>query len=109
MSSDLVDQARAALRSAESDPWQATRSAAAIRDRAVAAGDLAAACVAERALGLAALHGRDLEIAGRHLKAAIRHGERAGSPELAAQALMSLAGVTSARGRFGRAVREIDQ
>jgi tetratricopeptide (TPR) repeat protein len=109
MSSDLVDQARAALRSAESDPWQATRSATAVRDRAVATGDLAAACVAERALGLAALHGRDLDVAGRHLKAAIRYGERAGSPELAAQALMSLAGVTSARGRFGRAVREINR
>jgi tetratricopeptide (TPR) repeat protein len=109
MSSDLVDQARAALRAAESDPWQATRSATAVRDRAVATADLAAACVAERALGLAALHGRDLDVARRHLRAAIRYGERAGSPELAAQALMSLAGVTSARGRFGRAVREIDR
>jgi tetratricopeptide (TPR) repeat protein len=109
MSSGLVEQARAALRTAESDPRQATRSAAAVRDLAVAAGDLAAACVAERALGLAAGYGRDLDLAMRHLKAAIRYGERAGSPELAAQARMSLAGATNFRGWFGRAVREIDR
>jgi tetratricopeptide (TPR) repeat protein len=107
MSSGLVEQARAALVSAESDPRQAARSASAILARARAAGDLAAACVAERALGLAALHARDLDVARHHLKAAIRHGERAGEPELAAQARMSLAGVTSARGWFARAVREI--
>lgn len=109
MNSDLVDQARAALRLAESDPRQAARSATAVRDRAIAAGELAAACVAERALGVAAMHSRDIDVALRHLKAAIRLGERAGSRELAAQARMTLAGVSSFRGWFSRAVREIDR
>jgi tetratricopeptide (TPR) repeat protein len=109
VSSDLVDQARAALRSAESDPRQATRAASAVRDCAVAVGDLAAACVAERALGVAAMHSRDIDVTLRHLKAAIRHGERAGRPELAAQARMTLAGVSGFRGWYGRAVREIDR
>lgn len=107
MSSVLVDQARAALRLAESDPHRATRSATTIRDRAVVTGDLAAACIAERALGVAAMHSRDIDVALRHLKTAIRLGERAGSPELAAQARMTLAGVSSFRGWFSRAVREI--
>ncbi|GIJ55297.1 CHAT domain-containing protein [Virgisporangium aurantiacum] len=109
MSSDLAEQARAALRSAESDPRQATRSASGILDQARAVGDLAVACVAERALGLAALHARDLDVAMRHLRSAIRHGERAAAPELAAQARMTLAFAMSSRGWSGKALREIER
>ena len=108
MSSALVDQAREALRSADSDPRLAIDRATGVLVRAKVIRDFAAACVAERALGLAAIHGRDLDVAMRHLRSAIRYGERSAAPELAAQARMTLAFAMGSRGWSGRALREID-
>jgi hypothetical protein len=108
MSAILTDQAREALRLAESDPSRALTLASALARRARDAHDHAAGAVAERAVGLAALHSQDLDTAMRHLRAAIVLGRRAGSPQLAAQARMTLAFAASSHGWSRRALREID-
>ena len=79
------------MRLADSDPRRAAALGSAVLKSALAERDDAAAAVAERALGLAAMHVDDLDVALRHLRAAIRHGRRAGSPLLAAEARMTLA------------------
>ncbi|HEY4701838.1 MAG TPA: hypothetical protein VIH64_08110, partial [Streptosporangiaceae bacterium] len=53
--------------------------------------DFASWAVAERALGVAALRLEDPDAALRHLRAAVRLGERSGSPEVAADARAGLA------------------
>jgi tetratricopeptide (TPR) repeat protein len=108
MSAILIDQAREALQLAESDPSRALTLASALTRQAREARDHAAASVAERAVGLAALHSQDLDTAMRHLRTAIALGRRAGSPQLAAQARMTLAFAASSRGWSRRALREID-
>src|SRR4051812_23841151 len=107
MSSTLIDQAREALRLADVDAGRSITRASEVLRRALAAGDLAAACVAARACGLASLYQQDLDGALRHLRAAIGYGRRA-APELAAEARMTLAFVLIRRGRPLRALREID-
>ena len=108
MTPSLIEQARESLRMAESDPSRAATLASAVAGQARVARDHAASSVAARALGLAALHGKDLDSSMRHLRAAINYGRRAGAPELAAQARMTLAFVASSRGWSQRGLREID-
>ena len=108
MADALADQAREALRLAEADPGQSADLAASVAERAGIAGDNAAAAIAERALGLAALHIDDADAAIRHLRTAIALGRRAGSPRLAAEARMTLAYVLNGSGQARQALREID-
>src|ERR1700751_2967470 len=56
MTTNLTDKAREALRLAEADPGQSVALAAVVAAQAKAAHDLAAAAIAERALGLPRLH-----------------------------------------------------
>ncbi|HEU4426846.1 MAG TPA: CHAT domain-containing tetratricopeptide repeat protein [Pilimelia sp.] len=108
MTALTFEQAREALRLADADPGLSTTLATEIVRRAVAEGDGAAAAVAERALGLAAVHVKDLDTAIRHLRRAIKHGLGAHVPQLAAEARMTLAFVLNRRGRSRQALREID-
>src|SRR5690348_9920971 len=104
----LAEQAREALRLAEADPRQSVKLAAAIAEQARSSHDIPAAAIAERALGLAALHLDDADTAMRHLRTAIALGRRAGSPALAAEARMTLAYVLDVSGHSRQALREID-
>ena len=108
MTTPLAEKAREALRLAEADPGQSATLAAAVATQAQAAHDFAAAAIAERARGLAALHIDNAGTAMRHLRASITLGRRAGSPNLAAEARMTLAYVLNGRGRSREALREID-
>jgi tetratricopeptide (TPR) repeat protein len=105
--SNLLD-AREALRLADSEPRRAATLGTAVLATARAGRDHAAAAVAERAVGLATVHVGDLDTALLHLRSAIRHGRRAGSPLLAAEARMTLAFALNRRGRPRAALREID-
>src|SRR3954447_7153336 len=108
MSSPLPDQARAAVRLVDVDAGRASVSGADVLRRALDTGDLPAACVAERALGLAAMYRQDLDLALQHVRAAIRHG-RLVAPRLAAEARMTLAFILIRRARAQQALREIDR
>ena len=104
----LADKAREALRLAEADPGQSAALATAVAALAQDAHDIAAAAVAERALGLAALHIDNAATAIEHLRAAVTLGRRAQSPSLAAEARMTLAYVLNGQGRSRQALREIN-
>jgi tetratricopeptide (TPR) repeat protein len=104
----LIDQAREALRLADVDPAASMRLGSTVADRARRARDAQTSAVAGRALGLAAVHLKDLDTALRHLRAAIRVATRASATHLAAEARMTLAFALSRRGRAGPALREID-
>jgi tetratricopeptide (TPR) repeat protein len=108
MTITLAGQAREALRLADADPGQSATLAAAVAEQAKAAGDVAATAIAERALGLAALHLDDAATAMAHLRAAITLGRRARSLSLVAEARMTLAYVLNGQGRPRQALREID-
>jgi tetratricopeptide (TPR) repeat protein len=103
-----VYQAEEALRLAEADPGRAMAVAVEAVRQARAARDLHAVSVAERALGIAALHQEDLDAAMRHLRAAIASGRRAGAADLVVEARIRYAFAVSLRGRPGRALRELD-
>lgn len=104
----LAEQAREALRLAEADPRQSAKLAATVAEQARSCHDIAAAAIAARALGLAALHLDDAVTAMRHLRTAIALGRRAQSPALAAEARMTLAYVLNGNGHSLQALREID-
>jgi tetratricopeptide (TPR) repeat protein len=108
MTATLAEKAREALRLAEADPGQSAALAATVAEQARSARDIAAAAIAARALGLAALHTDDAATAMRHLRAAIALGRRARSPALTAEARMTLAYVLNGRGRSRQALREVD-
>ena len=108
MTATLAEKAREALRLAEADPGRSAMLAASLAEQARTANDLAAAAIAERALGLAALHTDDAATAIRHLRTAIALGRRARSLGLVAEARMTLAYVLNGMGRSRQAVREID-
>jgi tetratricopeptide (TPR) repeat protein len=108
MTTTLADKAREALRLAEADPGQSATLAAAVAAQAQADHDIVAAAIAERALGLAALHIGNAHTAMQHLRAAVTLGRRARSPSLAAEARMTLAYVLNGRGRSRQALREIN-
>jgi tetratricopeptide (TPR) repeat protein len=93
---------------AEADPRRAVVLATRTAAEAAAVRDLHTASVAERALGVAALHLEDLDAAARHLRAAKLLGRRAGSTDLVVQASIRYAFVTSLRGRPQQALRELD-
>jgi CHAT domain-containing protein/tetratricopeptide (TPR) repeat protein len=105
---DLEGPAREALRLVQVAPREAAELAGRSRAAARAARDPAAQSVAERALGLAALHLQDLEVAARHLRSAIRQARRAGSAELVAEARMTWAFALNRQGQARRALAEID-
>src|SRR5207247_586211 len=63
----ISDRVRDVLRLAEADPGRSVPLATALAREARAGHDLASASVAERALGLAALHLKDPDAAMRHL------------------------------------------
>lgn len=108
MSVASIERAREALRLAESDPARSVELASETVRRARSEHDPAAWCVAERALGLAAVHLQDLDTAIRHLRNAIRLGQRARSLTLAGEARMTLAFALIRRGRSSQALREIE-
>lgn len=108
MTINLAVEAREALRLAEADPGQSAALATMIAEQARSAHDMAAAAIAVRALGLAALHTGDAVTAMQHLRQAVALGRRARSPALAAEARMTLAYVLNGRGRSRQALREID-
>lgn len=91
MSPTSIGEAHEALRLAEADPVRATSLAVAVARRAREGRDHGTASVAERALGVAALHLRDPDTAVRHLRTAVASGQRAGSPELVVDARIRLA------------------
>jgi hypothetical protein len=104
----LADRAGEALEVAGSNPARAAALGSALAARAVAAGDLEAASIAQRAVGLAALHTKDVDVAIAHLREAVVHARRSGSARLAAQARMTLAFAHSSRGRSRQGLREIE-
>ena len=108
MRTTSFDQAIEALHLAEADPGRSVPAATALARAARRRGEYAAASVAERALGIAALHLRDADVAAKHLRAAVALGRRAGEPALVAEARLRLAAVLNVRGRPAAALREIE-
>lgn len=104
----MFDRAVETLHLAEADPARSVPLASALVRLARRQGDPATASMAERALGIAALHLRDSDAAARHLRAAVTLGRQAGQPGLVAAARLRLAAVMNVRGRPRRALREID-
>ncbi|GAA0988374.1 CHAT domain-containing protein [Acrocarpospora macrocephala] len=96
------------LRQAEDDPARLMVVASGVAGRAKAGGDFALASVATRAMGVAAFHVTSLDVAARHLRAAIQLAARARAPELAAEARLRLAFVCCVRGHIQQAMTEID-
>jgi tetratricopeptide (TPR) repeat protein len=108
MSPTTFDEAVAALQLAEADPGRSVRPATEAARRARRDGDDAAGSVAVRALGIAALHLQDADVAARHLRRAAVLAGRAERPELATEARLRLAAVLNVRGRPTAALREVD-
>ena len=103
----MLERAGDLLRLAEAEPARAVAPAAELSRRARRGGDPAAASVAERALGLAALHLENTDVAVRHLRRAVALGQQAAAPALVAEARLRLAAVHNVAGRPGVAVRQI--
>ena len=104
----LEEQAREALRLVEANPAESAALAQVIARQARQDRDLPSLSIAERALGMAALHLEDPDAALRHLRAAVRLGHRAGSAELAAEAQTRLAFALNVRGHGRQALHEIE-
>src|SRR6266487_3609725 len=104
----MPDQAREALRLAEADPVKSAELARLVAGQARQENDLAVLSAAERAWGLASLYLAEPDSSLQHLRAAIRLGLLAQSPELAAEARMTLAFALNVRGRSQQALREIE-
>ena len=108
MTVPLTVEADEALRLAQARPAEALPLASKVADQALAAGDLAAASVAERALGLVALHTQNLPDAVDHFLHAVRLAERGAAHTVAARARISLSYALSVTGATRRALREAD-
>jgi tetratricopeptide (TPR) repeat protein len=105
----LTDTARRVLELVSVNPAQAWREANELIRRAERARDHAAASVATRAAGLAALHMTNLDTAIDLLRSAVDHARRAAdSARLIGEARMTLAFVYNRRGDVRRALRTID-
>jgi tetratricopeptide (TPR) repeat protein len=104
----LAEQASEARRLAEAKPAEAVALASRVVDQARQDRDFASWAMAERVLGMAALQLEDPDAALRHLRAAVRLGQRAGSAEVTADARTGLAFALHVRGRGRRALREIE-
>ncbi|MGI8459211.1 MAG: CHAT domain-containing protein [Propionibacteriaceae bacterium] len=105
---DLVGAARTALELVQVDPGQAAHDAERLRITALAQGELVAASVAERALGLAAAHLLNHRNSVAHLVRAVDLAQRVGATEYVGEARMTLAGVLNQRGDSDHALREIE-
>ena len=103
----MLELAQEALRLVQVDPGRAVEVATSAARTARQHEELDAASVAERALGLAAVHLQDLSSATRHLRAAMSLAERGGEVELAAEARMTFAFALNRYGRPQRALSEI--
>jgi tetratricopeptide (TPR) repeat protein len=103
------ERARQVLHLVDVDPQRAWAQALPLLAEAVRGADHASAAVVGRAAGLAAMHVADLDTAARLLVDAVLAARRAGRPELAGEARMSLAFVLTRRGETRRALRMIDQ
>ncbi|MGW5722018.1 CHAT domain-containing protein [Amycolatopsis sp. NPDC003865] len=101
-------EALAAMRLADLRPGRAVPAAAGAVRRALRERDPHAAAVAEQAWGHALLQCSEVGEAVRHLRRAVRHGERAGRRELAGESRMKLAFALVQRGSSRAALREID-
>jgi tetratricopeptide (TPR) repeat protein len=110
--SALVDAtlavAEEAMRVADRDPAEGLPLAERAAQRARREHHWIAGSVAERAWGHALLHCGELDDAIRHLRRSIACGNRADSPDLAAQARLKLAYAILQRGRPRAALAEID-
>src|SRR3954452_3213949 len=104
----MLERAGELLRLAEAEPARAVAPATELSRQARRNGDVAAGSVAERALGLAALHLQNTDVAVRHLRRAVALGGRAGNPALVAEARLRLAAIHNVAGRPRMAVREIE-
>ena len=108
MAVDNELRAREALRLVQIDPNRAVELARESSSLAIRQHDTAARSIAERALGLAAVHLQDLDVATAYLGAAIRHARMSGSAELVAESRMTMAFALNRRGQPKRALSEID-
>ncbi|MFJ7216032.1 CHAT domain-containing protein [Amycolatopsis sp. NPDC098790] len=101
-------EALAAMRLADLQPGRAVPAAAGAVRRALRERDPRAAALAEQAWGHALLQCSEVGEAVRHLRRAVRHGERAGRRALAGESRMKLAFALVQRGSSRAALREID-
>ena len=104
----LVAAAEDALDQAGSNPIGASALARDILRCAESVGDAHAACVAERAIGLAARERHHLKASAVHLRKSVRIAERAGLPARAAETRLSLVGTLALLGDSNGALREAD-
>ncbi|PWK45254.1 CHAT domain-containing protein [Actinoplanes xinjiangensis] len=103
----VAADAAEALRLAAVEPARARHLAHAADQAARAGGDPIARCVAQRALGVAAMQLRDLDEAVTRLRASVAIARRAGATALAGEARTSLASALALSGATGSAFRQI--
>jgi tetratricopeptide (TPR) repeat protein len=104
----LAERASEARRLAELKPAEAVAVATDVIDQARRDRDYVSWAAAEQALGVAALRMEDPDTALRHLRAAVRLGQRSGSAEAAAEARAGLARALNIRGQSRQALRQIE-
>jgi tetratricopeptide (TPR) repeat protein len=104
-----VTAAEALLERATADPVAVRAEAAVLLARALADGDDAVAAVAAHALGLAEREADDVPAAVVHLRQAVELAERAGLPDRAAVARLSLAPAVAFAGDTDAALAELDR
>jgi CHAT domain-containing protein/tetratricopeptide (TPR) repeat protein len=104
---DLQTAAAEALRLASVDPPAANLLATSVLAAAPARRAWEVVCIAERALGVAAMQQSRLDDAIEHLRAAIAAGRRTGGGACTGEARMSLASALMMRGHPKRSFREI--
>ncbi|HEX3749062.1 MAG TPA: CHAT domain-containing protein [Streptosporangiaceae bacterium] len=104
----LAEQASEARRLADARPAEAVALAGRVIDQARLNRDFAAWAVAERALGVSALRREDPDAAVRHLRTAVRLGQRSGSAEVAADSRVALAMALNHRGQSREALRQVE-
>ncbi|MGH9277656.1 MAG: CHAT domain-containing protein [Acidimicrobiales bacterium] len=104
-----ADEASKAFALASSDPRGAQALALTALALARQRGDLRAAAIAKRTMGVAAVHLSDSRAAITHLRQAIRLAETAGDPLLASQARLSLTTALTHAGAIRRALQEADR
>ena len=105
--SDLLATAVEALRLAAVDPAAGQALAGAAVADARVARCWHAVCVAERALGVAAIQQSRVDDAVVHLRSAVRSGRRAGERRATGEARMSLASALLLSGRPGHSFHQI--
>lgn len=105
--SELRSRAEEALRIAAVEPSEAIALAEVVATRARPQRAWETVSMAERALGVAAMHQSRLDDAIDHLRTAVSLGRRAGAPAVTGEARMSLASALLLRGEPGRSFRQI--